>query len=84
MKFLLTRALAAVETAEDRRARRFVLAMFRRAVKGELWAVRAITDAVEGTVTGAPPAIDQKELFEKGANIREFLRRVREKYEREE
>jgi excisionase family DNA binding protein len=67
--------------ASDARADRIVWAMVRKAMKGEVWAARAVADAVEGTVTGEPPPIDQDVLFNQGVGVREFLRRVKEKYD---
>jgi Helix-turn-helix domain len=47
----------------------------------EFWAIRAVGDAAQGTTTGEPPPIDLYDLIRESMGVREFLRRVKEKYD---
>jgi hypothetical protein len=59
-----------------------VEAHLREALKGKVWAAKAITDAVQGTVDGQPPPIDLEALFREGLSVRETLSRIRKAYTR--
>jgi hypothetical protein len=59
-----------------------VRAHFRETLKGKLWAIKAITDAVQGTVDNQPPPIDLDALFRKGLSVEETLRRIQKAYSR--
>ncbi|MGD1105232.1 MAG: hypothetical protein ABSA59_24570 [Terriglobia bacterium] len=50
------------------------------ALRGELWAFRAIADALEGTVDGSPPPIDADALVEAGLGAEEIIRKIRRAY----
>ena len=68
--------------AEKRRASRITSALIWATVNGQMWAFRAIADALDGTVDGAPPPIDLDTLFQEHLSVRETLRRIWSAYSR--